>query len=100
MGIAVLGQPLNLPDRDWALVGGTNAAAIPASELGRQLQDMFTRYGFTSVFDLSSLWENTRQLRGRVESAEVPGPRICSTGEGLVPRARFRRNRLSTSWAW
>ena len=67
-------------ERKWA-----NAAAIPASELGRQIQDMFTRYGFTSVFDLSSFWENTRQLRGRVESGEVPGPRICSTGEGLVP---------------
>ena len=32
----------------------TNAAAIPAPELTRQLQDMFTRYGFTSVFDTGS----------------------------------------------
>ena len=46
---------------------------------------MFTRYGFTGVFDLSSQWENTRRLRGRIESGEVPGPRIRSTGEGLVP---------------
>lgn len=67
-------------ERKWA-----NAAAIPAAELERQLRDMLTRYGFTSVFDLSSLWENTRALRGRIESGEVCGPRIRSTGEGLIP---------------
>jgi imidazolonepropionase-like amidohydrolase len=67
-------------ERKWA-----NAAAIPAPELSRQLQDMLTRYGFTSVFDLSSPWENTRRLRDRIEQGEVPGPGIRSTGEGLVP---------------
>jgi len=67
-------------ERKWA-----NAATIPAAELGRQLQDMLTRYGFTSVFDLSSSWENTRRLRDRIDSGEVPGPRIRSTGEGLIP---------------
>lgn len=67
-------------ERKWA-----NAAAIPAPELDRQLQDMLTRFGFTSVFDLSSMWENTRALRWRIESEEVPGPRIRSTGEGLLP---------------
>lgn len=67
-------------ERKWA-----NAATIPAEELSRQLQEMLTRYGFTSVFDIGSMWENTRRLRERVESGEVPGPRIRSTGEGLVP---------------
>jgi len=67
-------------ERKWA-----NAEAIPAAELERQLQDMLTRYGFTSVFDLSSLWQNTRRLRERIELGGVPGPRIRSTGEGLVP---------------
>src|SRR2546427_7010665 len=67
-------------ERKWA-----NAAAIPAPDLGRQLQDMFTRFGFTGVFDLSSPWENTRRLRDRIESGEVPGPRIRSTGLGLLP---------------
>jgi imidazolonepropionase-like amidohydrolase len=67
-------------ERKWG-----NAAAIPASELGRQLRDTFTRYGFTSVFDLSSQWENTRALRDRIESGEVAGPRIRSTGEGMLP---------------
>ena len=67
-------------ERKWA-----NVTAIPAPELARQLEDMLTRFGFTSVFDLSSIWENTRSLRDRIESGEVPGPRIRSTGQGLVP---------------
>jgi imidazolonepropionase-like amidohydrolase len=67
-------------ERKWA-----NVAVIPAPELSRQLRDMLSQYGFTSVFDLGSSWENTRQLRDRIESGEVPGPRIRSTGEGLVP---------------
>jgi len=67
-------------ERKWA-----NAGAIPAAELTSQLRETFARYGFTSVFDLSSPWENTRQLRDRIESGEVPGPRIRSTGLGLLP---------------
>jgi imidazolonepropionase-like amidohydrolase len=66
-------------ERKW-----TNAAAIPAAELEQQLQDMFTRYGFTSAFDLASQWTNTRLIRDRIEAGEVPGPRIRSTGEALV----------------
>ena len=66
-------------ERKWE-----NAASIPASELSRQLQDMTTRYGFTSVVDVGSMWANTRQLRDRIESGDVPGPRIRSTGEALV----------------
>jgi imidazolonepropionase-like amidohydrolase len=67
-------------ERKWA-----NAAALPATELSRQLQDMLTRYGFTSAFDLGSMWENTRRLRDRIESGDAPGPRIRSTGDGLLP---------------
>jgi imidazolonepropionase-like amidohydrolase len=67
-------------ERKWA-----DVATIPAPELGRQLQDMLTRYGFTSVFDTGSVWENTRRLRDRIDSGEVPGPKIRTTGEGLVP---------------
>lgn len=70
---------VHLFERKWA-----NAASIPADELTRQLED-FTRYGFTGVFDLSSLWENTQQIRTRIESGEVAGPQVLSTGEGLIP---------------
>jgi imidazolonepropionase-like amidohydrolase len=45
---------------------------------------MLTRYGFTTVFDLGSDWENTRTIRQRVQSGEVSGPKIRSTGEALL----------------
>jgi imidazolonepropionase-like amidohydrolase len=67
-------------ERKWS-----DAANIPASELDQQLQEMLTRYGFTAAFDLSSIWENTRALRDRIESGKVRGPRIYSTGLGLLP---------------
>jgi imidazolonepropionase-like amidohydrolase len=67
-------------ERKWA-----DAATIPVAELRQQLQDMLLRYGFTSVFDLSSAFSNTRRIRERIEAGEVPGPRIRTTGEGLVP---------------
>jgi imidazolonepropionase-like amidohydrolase len=66
-------------ERKWA-----NAGEIPAAELARQLRDAFMRFGFTSVFDTGSAWANTRRIRDRVESGEVAGPRILSTGEALV----------------
>jgi imidazolonepropionase-like amidohydrolase len=71
---------VHFTERKWA-----NAADIPASELNQQLQDMLTRYGFVAAFDLSSIWENTRLLRDRIESGEVRGPRIYSTGLALIP---------------
>jgi len=67
-------------ERKW-----TNAGTIPADELSRQLHDMFGRFGFTSVFDLSSPWENTRQIRDRINAGEVSGPRIRSTGMAILP---------------
>ena len=36
-------------ERKWA-----NAVGIPVPELSRQLQDMLTRHGFTSVFDIAA----------------------------------------------
>jgi imidazolonepropionase-like amidohydrolase len=66
-------------ERKWA-----DASSIPAMELASQLQDMLTRFGFTSVFDLGSPWENTRRIRERIESGEISGPRIRSTGEALI----------------
>lgn len=67
-------------ERKWA-----DAVNIAASELSQQFEDMLTRYGFTSAFDLSSDWQNTRRLRDRIESGEARGPKIYSTGLGLLP---------------
>src|SRR6516165_3063623 len=72
-------------ERKWA-----DAAKIPASELSGQLQAMLTQYGFTSVVDTGSMWANTRLLRHRIESGEIPGPRIRSTGEILMPKSGLK----------
>lgn len=65
-------------ERKW-----DKAAGIPDDELAAQLRD-FTRYGFTGVFDLSSEIANTSALRARIDGG-VAGPRIFTTGPGLVP---------------
>ena len=62
-----------------------NAARIPSAQLSQQLRDTFTRYGFTTVFDLGSPIENTKVIRRRIESGEIDGLRILTTGTGLVP---------------
>src|ERR1041385_3062688 len=71
---------IHFTERKWADVG-----AISAAELTRQLTEMLGRHGFTSVFDLGSTGENTRRLRARIEAGEVAGPRIRTTGEGILP---------------
>ena len=62
-----------------------NAAKLPAEQLDAQFQQMFTRYGFTTVVDLGSLIENTAALRNRINSGEVTGPRILTAGIPLYP---------------
>jgi imidazolonepropionase-like amidohydrolase len=76
-------------ERKWA-----NAATIPSSELARQLEDMLTRYGFTSVFDTGSMWENTCKIRDRIDSGELPGPRIRSTGEAMIAPGAMPSERI------
>ncbi|PTY08734.1 4-alpha-glucanotransferase [Opitutaceae bacterium EW11] len=63
----------------------TGAASRPQAELQRSLQAMLTRYGFTSVLDLGSDISNTTALRRRIDSGEVPGPRILTAGLPLYP---------------
>ena len=75
--------------RKWA-----NVQAIPPAELSEQMADMITRWGFTSVFDIGSAWENTRRLRDRIDSGEIPGPRIRSTGEILFPKGGVPEPRI------
>lgn len=62
-----------------------NAAQLPAAQLNERLQQMLTRYGFTTVVDTGSFIENTDALRKRIESGEVTGPRILTAGIPLYP---------------
>jgi imidazolonepropionase-like amidohydrolase len=65
-------------------------ASLPASEVTQRLQEMLTRYGFTTVFDTGSDWEVTSSIRSRIESGSVKGPRIFSTGEIIFPKGASR----------
>ncbi len=61
--------------------GWHGAAAAPAKKLEAQMQEMLSRWGFTTVWDLGSEPANTMALRRRVESGEVAGPKILMAGD-------------------
>ena len=56
-----------------------------SQELTRDMQAMLTHSGFTTVVDVASDPSNTTALRSRVQSGEVAGPRIYTSGFGLYP---------------
>jgi imidazolonepropionase-like amidohydrolase len=60
--------------------GWDDAATAPAAKLEAHMQEMLTRWGFTTVWDLGSLPQNTLALRRRVDAGEVPGPKILMAG--------------------
>jgi imidazolonepropionase-like amidohydrolase len=58
-----------------------DAASAPAATLQQHMQEMLTRWGFTTVWDLGSDPNNSSALRRRVDSGEVPGPEILLAGD-------------------
>ena len=62
-----------------------DAAHQPAEKLAGQIDAMLTHSGFTTVVDTGSDGENTIALRRRIESGEVPGPRIYTSGAPIFP---------------
>jgi imidazolonepropionase-like amidohydrolase len=58
-----------------------HAKQSSAAELNPELEKMFNRWGFTTVFDLASVLDNTLELRRRIENGELRGPQILTTGE-------------------
>ena len=61
--------------------GWDQAATAPAAALQAHMQEMLTRWGFTTVWDLGSDPNNTMALRRRVDAGEVPGPKILMAGD-------------------
>jgi imidazolonepropionase-like amidohydrolase len=61
--------------------GWANAHQATPGQLETAIEEMLTRWGFTTVWDLGSNPQNTLTLRKRVESGEVPGPRILMAGD-------------------
>jgi imidazolonepropionase-like amidohydrolase len=62
-----------------------DAAHQPADKLAHQMSDMLTHAGFTTVVDTGSDGENTIALRRRVETGEVQGPHILTSGIPIYP---------------
>jgi imidazolonepropionase-like amidohydrolase len=62
-----------------------DAAHQPADKLTRQVIDMVTHSGFTTVVDTGSDGENTIALQQRVESGKILGPRIITSGPPIFP---------------
>ena len=58
-----------------------NAQTRPAADLGKPMQEMLTRWGFTTVWDLGSNPGDSFALRRRVDSGEISGPRILLAGD-------------------
>jgi imidazolonepropionase-like amidohydrolase len=63
------------------LPGLLHSENLSSEQITSQLQEMLTRWGFTTVFDIASVLQNTNLIRHRIESGEVKGPRILTTGE-------------------
>jgi imidazolonepropionase-like amidohydrolase len=61
--------------------GLLHAKELSSEQLTSQLQEIFTRWGFTSVFDIASVLANTNTIRQRIKIGEVKGPRILTVGE-------------------
>jgi imidazolonepropionase-like amidohydrolase len=61
--------------------GLLHAEKLSSEQITSELQEMLTRWGFTTIFDIASVLENTTLIRRRIESGEVKGPRILTVGE-------------------
>jgi imidazolonepropionase-like amidohydrolase len=57
-----------------------SARSGPAAPLAEHMQEMLTKWGFTTVWDLGSDPDDSLPLRKRVDSGEIPGPKILFAG--------------------
>ena len=63
------------------LPGLLHVEKLSPEQISSQLQEMLTRWGFTTVFDLASVQANTNLIRRLMENGKVKGPRILTVGE-------------------
>ena len=57
----------------------------PSADLEQALSQMLTRFGYTTVVDTGSDIAVTAALRQRIESGEIKGPAIFTTGIPIYP---------------
>lgn len=63
------------------LPGLLHARHQPAGRVDTLLQQMLTRWGFTTVWDLASSLNNTNYIRHNIAAGKITGPRILTVGE-------------------
>lgn len=63
------------------LPGLLQAEKLSSEHITKLLDEMLTRWGFTTVFDIASVLKNTELIRKGIESGELKGPRILTVGE-------------------
>ncbi len=63
-----------------------DAKTRTSAQLTADLEQMLTRWGFTTVFDLASVLDNTNEIRRRIAAGDVRGPRILTVGEPFYPK--------------
>lgn len=61
------------------------APDLTDAELEAELTRAFTRWGFTTVFDLASTTAISRSVADRVDAGAVRGPRVLSVAEPFYP---------------
>lgn len=61
------------------------AETAPPAKLEPHMQEMLTKWGFTSVFDIGSNPYHTVPLRQRVDAGEIAGPKIYTTAGEILP---------------
>lgn len=66
--------------------GLLHAEKQPPGEISLQLDQMLTRWGFTTVFDLASVLANTNYIRRQIAAGRIRGPRILTVGEPFYPK--------------
>ncbi len=75
--------------RKWA-----DVSTIPAPELAGQLQDMLTQYGFRVSSIPVQSGRTLVAFASAIESGEIAGPRIHSTGEVIFPKGGAPEQRI------
>jgi cytosine/adenosine deaminase-related metal-dependent hydrolase len=63
-----------------------HAEGRSSDQISSQLEQMLTRWGFTTVFDIASVLANTNNIRWRIARGDIRGPRILTVGEPFLPK--------------
>jgi imidazolonepropionase-like amidohydrolase len=79
----------------WSGVDTTSATRLTMA-----FREMLTRWGFTTVFETDGDPSITAELRRRIATGEVAGPRIFTTGPGLPARLAARQLTPAQATAW